>query len=134
MFLIQHNCGYHLTPMYLSKPLLLLLSLFRGEVPGFAAQEYVCFTYALCCERSVAATDFSIPSKRNSDIFIVRRNPDLSSRYSSLAEYHETWILMTAMSERFPASQLSCTSPFPLSLHPQLCSVDQHSETKQGIC
>lgn len=133
MFLIQHNCDYHLTPMCLSIPVLLLLSQFRGEVPGFAAQEHVCVTCALCCERSVAATYFSTPSKRNSDVFTVRGNPDLSSWYSSQAEYHETWILMTAMSERLPASQLSCTSPFPLAPHPQLCCEDQHGETKQRI-
>lgn len=47
MFLIQYYCGYHLSPMYLSIPVLPLQSLFRGEVPGFAAEEYACVTCAL---------------------------------------------------------------------------------------
>lgn len=64
MFFIQHNCGYHLIPMYLSIPVLPLLSLLRQEVPGFAAQEHVCVTCVLCGERSVAATYFSMPSQK----------------------------------------------------------------------
>lgn len=62
VFFVQCNCGDHLTPMYSGILVLPLQSLFRGEVPGFAAQqEHVCVT---CGGRSVAATYLSTPSQK----------------------------------------------------------------------